>query len=180
MRALLLASAALGLGAAPVLANEARSSFYVGAFAGVMLLDQTRTIGGTKLVDLGGDAAVGGLRGGWGYRFGSGLYMGAEIEGFLGAGRARAVVNGVAYSYDVKNGGAAYGLVGWQTAGGALFFARGGVLSLGTNDGRETLPSFGLGAEVPFAPGWSARIDGGYAWNDVEHYTLTAGIVRRF
>ncbi len=154
--------------------------FYVNPFVGAMVLDSTVTVGDTKLVDQGGDALMGGLRAGWGRRFSSGLYLGAEAEGFLASGRSRAVVNGVGYSYAVNDGVGAYARAGWMTQGGALFFARVGGLSLGTSQGRQNIPSAGVGAEVPFAPRWAARIDGGYSWNRVEHYTITAGIVYRF
>lgn len=154
--------------------------FYVGPLAGVLVMDTTATVGGVKLVDQGGDATIAGIRGGWGHRFDGGFYLGLEAEGFLASGRSRAVVNGSVYSYEVHNGLAGYVRAGWWTQGNALFFARLGVLSLDTSFGRQNIPSAGIGAEVPFAPGWAARIDGGYSWNDVEHYTITAGVVYRF
>lgn len=171
-RSLLAAGAVVALAASP-----AKAQLYVGAFAGATLLDQTVTVGGVKLVDLGADIFLGGLQVGWGHRFQSGLYLGAEAEGFLATGRARAMVNGVGYSYDVNAGLGVYGRVGWSSQPGMLFFARAGVFFSDTNYGWQTLPAVGVGAELPISNRWSARIDFTYAWNDVEYYIAKVGVV---
>lgn len=175
MRSLVLASVA-----ALALMGSARADFYVGPFAMATVLDQTRTVGGVKLVDLGADLFGGGVRGGWGTRLSSGIYLGAEVEGFVLTGRSRAVVNGVPYSYSVRGGAAGHARVGWMSREGALLFLRGGVVSYDTNQGWQTMPAVGVGMEVPVGAGWAARIDGVYAWNDIEHYSLLVGAVYRW
>jgi hypothetical protein len=177
--------------AAPLPAVAQNSSWHVNVFAGVGVLDQTRTVGGVKLVDLGGDFLLGGLRAGWGYSFVGGLYLGAEFEGFAASGRARAVVSNEAYSYSVRGGLGTYARAGWQSQGGALFFGRAGLLMMNTNEGWRGLPALGVGAEVPIAnlPGDNAaarpanvslRVDLTYAWDRVEHYMGTVGAVVRW
>jgi hypothetical protein len=154
---------------------------YINAFAGALLFDSTVTVGGTKLVDQGGDAFLGGMRAGYSWRFDSGLYLAVEAEGFAATGRSRAMVNGVAYTYQVDGGIGAYGVVGWVAPARAVFFARVGPMLAFTNSGDDVLASVGVGAEIPFAPRWSARIDADYSWgNSIEHYRATLGVVWRY
>ena len=66
--------------------------FYVGAFAGAIIVDSKVTIRGNgtqanaRLRDTG---AVLGLRGGWGMRLTPGLYVGLELEGMVAHRRGR-------------------------------------------------------------------------------------------
>ena len=161
--------------------GDAPAQGYVNAFAGMAVFDSTVSVGGVKLVDQGGDAAVGGLRIGYGHRWPSGLYLGAEVEGFAAHGRSRAVVNGVGYSLDLRGGVGGFARLGWVPHGGSsLFFARAGVQMLSVSRGWDAVPALGVGAEVPFAGSWYARADLTYAWNGVETYQGTIGIGRRF
>jgi hypothetical protein len=153
---------------------------YVNLFAGAVVFDSTVTVGGTKLIDQGGDALALGARVGVG-NSAPGVYFGGEVEGFLASGRSRALVNGEVYSLSLRSGAGAYGRVGWRTYGNSIFFARGGYLAVNTNRGWRSAPAAGIGAEVPFGPGWTARIDLGFASvGGVEHYQMNAGISYRF
>lgn len=152
----------------------AKAEFYVNPFAGMTIFDSTVTVGGTKLIDQGGDAINFGVRAGW---LSSGPYFfGGEIEGNGFSGRSRAIVNGQTYNYALEWGVGAYGRVGWRTLNSSAFFARAGVLT--TN--QDTRPDFGVGAEVWIGNGLLARIDLGYAPGDVEFYRMTGGLVFRF
>jgi hypothetical protein len=166
----------LGALVGALLSTSAMARCDVGAFAGVTVLDSTVVVGDTKLVDQGGDAAMAGLRAGCGYRWPAGLYLGAEAEVFASQGRSRAVVNGVGYSLDLNGGTGAFARVGWETRGSALFYGRAGVQAIFTSQGTQVVPAIGIGAEVPFAPRWRARVDITYAWNSVEYYQMTAGV----
>jgi hypothetical protein len=184
MRSTLPVAAAFLAGFALTATGDAPAqNAYVGAFAGVALFDSTVTVGGVKLVDQGGDAAMAGVRAGWGRAWPAGLYLGGEVEGFAASGRSRAVVNGQVYSLSLRGGAGAYGRIGFAPADGrALFFARAGVQAVDTSQGWQTTPAVGLGAEVPFLGTWAARIDAGYAWGSDgrELYSVTAGLVRRW
>jgi hypothetical protein len=160
--------------------GDAPAQSYVNAFAGVTLFDSTQTVGGVKLIDQGGDAATAGLRAGWGHRFPAGLYLGAEAELFGASGRSRACVNGECYNLALDGGAGAFARAGWQAQqGGAIFYARGGGQALFTSQGTQIVPALGIGAEVPIAGRFSARIDATYAWNATEFYQITAGVVFR-
>lgn len=176
MRAALMAAVAVVTPCAVM----AQGGWHVGAFGGMLVMDQNITVGNTELVDNGGDAALAGARAGWGYRWPAGLYVGFEGEAFAASGRSRAVVNGAEYDLTINGGAGAYGRVGWQTHGGALFFARAGALALMTNQGTRWMPDVGVGAEVPFARRWFARIDLNYAWTDLEAYRGTIGVGYRW
>lgn len=166
----------LGALAGALLSTSVMAQGYVGAFAGVTVLDSTVVVDDTKLVDQGGDAAMAGLRAGWGHRWPAGLYLGAEAEVFAAQGRSRAVVNGVGYSLDINGGAGGFARVGWETRGSALFYGRAGVQGIWTNQGTQVVPAVGIGAEVPFAPRWRARVDITYAWNGVEYYQMVVGV----
>jgi hypothetical protein len=153
--------------------GDAPAQSYVNAFAGVTLFDSTKTVGGVKLIDQGGDAATAGLRAGWGHRFPAGLYLGAEAELFGASGRSRACVNGQCFSFTVDGGAGAFARAGWETQGRALFFVRGGTQVLFTNQGTQWAPAIGIGAEIPFAPRWRARLDITYAWTDRDKREFT-------
>jgi hypothetical protein len=176
----IVAAAALLLTLSLAAPGALKAEVYAGPFAMAIVLDQTRTVNNTKLVDLGGDAFGGGIRAGWGTALSSGIYLGVEGEAFALTGRSRAVVNGVAYSYSLRGGAAAYARAGWRSPGGALLFVRGGAVSFDTNDGWQTMPAVGVGMEVPLTSRWSARLDGTYAWNDIEHYGIALGAVYRW
>lgn len=174
MRRTIVAAALLAAATLP-----AKAESYVNVFAGAATFDSTVTVGGVKLIDQGGDALSGGLRVGWGMTQ-QDVYYGLEAEGFLAHGRSRAVVNGNVYSWELRGGLGAYGRFGWRT-GDAIFYGRGGVLALDTNQGWETRPAVGGGAEVPFGPGWAFRVDVTYSWSSgPEVYQGTIGITRRF
>ena len=177
-----LALPVLALLAAPAAAQDtARSQGYVNLFAGVAAFDSTVTVGGVKLIDQGGDALMGGARAGWGYRFVGGLYLGIEGEAFAASGRSRAVVNGEVYSRSLDGGLGAFGRVGWQMHSGALFFARAGALASRTNQGWDTAPAFGAGAEVIVSGPVFARVDVTYVRDSpMETYIGTVGIGWRF
>lgn len=174
--------------AAPFAPAPARADFFVNLYAGAAAMDSTQTVGGVKMIDQGGDYYMGGVRIGYDWIAQNGVFVGAEGEGFLGHGRSRALVNGDLFSYTVRGGLGAYGRLGWRTRdSNARFFARAGVLGLNTNSGWDMQPAVGLGAEVPFGPGWAARLDGTYSWGardgtrgGIEHYQLTGGVVYRF
>lgn len=156
--------------AALLIPGVASAQVSISGFAGMMVCDSTIMVGDTKLVDAGCDAPLAGARAGLGHRWPAGLYVGFEGEAFAASGRSRAVVNGVGYDLSFNGGAGAYGRVGWQTRGGALFFARGGALALLTNQGTRWMPDVGVGAEVPFSERWFARVDLSYAWSDLEVY----------
>jgi hypothetical protein len=161
--------------------GDAPAQGYVNVFAGMAVFDSTVTVGGVKLVDHGGDAAMAGARIGWGHRFPAGLYLGAEAELFGASGRSRAVVNGQAYSHELRGGAGGFGRIGFAPGDGrALFFVRGGAQALFTSRGTEWVPAVGAGAEIPFAGRWFARVDVTYAWNGIETYQGTVGVGRRF
>lgn len=182
------ARTALGFLSALLISSQAMSQetprspieFHVGAFAGMMVFDSTITVGGIKLVDQGGDAVQGGIRAGISNT--GPFHFGFEVEGFLASGRSRAVIpNRGVYSLDVSSGLGAFGRVGWRTPGNSVMFLRPGVMFLNTNAGWETVPAVGVGAEIPFARGWAARLDVTYAWgSEREYYNGTAGVVFRF
>lgn len=156
------------------LSLPANAEVYANPFAGMTVFDSTVTVGGTKLIDQGGDAVIGGVRLGI-QSEGSFLY-GAELEAFGGTGRSRAIVNGETYSVNLDYGVGAYARIGWRTRGQALGFFRIGVL----NTNIDTRVDFGAGAEIPISNRMRFRIDLGYAPGDIEFYRLTGGIVIAF
>jgi hypothetical protein len=164
---------------AMVVSQPVKAELFVNAFAGMMVFDSTITVGPTKLVDQGGDAIQGGLRLGW-INESPGLHYGVEAEGLLASGRSRAVIPPDVYSLSIHGGLGAYARLGWRTQGNSIMFVRAGALFLNTNQGWETLPAIGVGAEIPFAPRWAVRMDLTYAWDRVEFYNGTLGVVWRF
>jgi hypothetical protein len=169
----------LTLGLMLSLTTSAKAEFFINPFAGMMVFDSTVTVGTTKLVDQGGDAIQGGVRLGW-INNQPGLHYGVEADGLLASGRSRAVIPPDIYSYSIHGGLGAYGRLGWRTNGNSIMFLRAGVQFLNTNQGWETLPAIGAGAEIPFAPNWAVRLDLTYAWDRVEFYNGTVGVVWRF
>lgn len=182
MKTLPLAALAVVL-ASPLASPAFAQGLYVNPFAGMVVVDSTITVGEQKLVDQGGDMLAAGVRGGWGVRRPSGLYLGAEVEAWGASGRSRACVNGQCFSYALDGGVGAFARVGWQTEGRALFFVRGGTQALFSNQGTQWAPAVGIGAEVPFAPRWRARLDVTYAWTSQDRREFTqvsVGVVREF
>ncbi|MES2710043.1 MAG: hypothetical protein V4653_00535, partial [Pseudomonadota bacterium] len=105
--------------------------FYVGAFAGAIIVDSKVTIhdNGTqssaRLQDIG---AILGLRGGWGMRLTPGLYVGAELEGLIPANvNSRYSALGQTYRRRIREEIGVYGRVGWSPDGQSLLFLRAGM-----------------------------------------------------
>jgi hypothetical protein len=161
----------------------AKADFYINLGAGMGMMDATTYVADQKQVDNGGDYALAILRAGWGTTFTSGAYIGLEAGGAVAQGRSRLVVNGVGYSHEINGFAEIMGRIGWETRGNSLFFVRAGTIAMFTNQGTDWMPAVGMGAEVPFAPRWRARIEVTYAWTDREkreHLMAVAGVVREF
>lgn len=167
---------------------------YVNAFAGPLTFDTTTTVGGIKLIDQGGDALAAGARIGYGRRFASGIYLGAEAEGALASGRSRVVIPAAnsstgqteTYSRGVNSWVGGFARLGIApgpvtlSAPPSLFFVRAGVQGFNTTQGTDWVPAIGAGAEIRLTQHLAARIDVTYAWSDVETYQGTIGLSWRF
>jgi len=178
----LIPAVALTILAAPVSA-KAQGVGHVDIFAGAQLMDRTETVGGVKLIDLGGDAMRAGLRAGYGYRWPSNLYLGGELDGWLASGRARAVVNGWTFSVTEQGGVGAYARIGARGAtSGTMIYARVGVQNFQTNVGSDTTPAVGIGAEVGLGGSWAIRLDLTYSWagDGTERYQGDVALQWRF
>lgn len=147
----------------------AQVSPFVGARAGMMLFDSTVQAGPIKLVDQGGDAPAYALFGGADYRFGNGLFLGAEALLGTSAGRSRLVMNGVDYTMSIPVYAEAALRAGWRMRSGAAFYLRAGGMFAdvqeGPRGGWRASPLVGIGAEIPFHGGWFARLDA--SWSDL-------------
>lgn len=169
------------IAAALLAAAPAHAQPYAEAFAGMAAFDSTVSLGGTQLVDKGGDAAMAGVRAGWGHRWPSGVYIGAEGDVFATSGRSRACVNGECHSFTLRSGAGAYARLGWAPDDGrSLFYIRAGAQAWNTSAGWRVVPAIGAGAEIPFARTWFVRLDGTYAVNGVETYQGTLSLGARF
>lgn len=173
--ALLAGTAILAVYGCPAKAQErVPGGAHAELVAGMTLYDSTVTVGGTELVDQGGDAPMAGARAGYGWAVGM-LYLGVEAEALFLTGRSRAVVQGHAYSYSPSTVVGGYGRVGWIRPGGSMLYARAGAQLW---DGQG-VPAVGAGMEIPFGR-FYARLDISYAWGDVERYQGTASLGFRF
>ena len=162
--------------------------FYVGAFAGAIVVDSKVTLRGNgtqtsaRLRDTG--AALG-LRGGWGMRLTPSLYAGLELEGMFPIDvNSSYSALGQTYRREIYSEIGAYGRLGWSPDGQSLLFLRAGTAASMGGDYPAFVAVIGAGAEMPISQRLAGRVDVAYSFpftrNHVEIYRLTAGVVLRF
>jgi opacity protein-like surface antigen len=145
--------------------------------------------------DRGGSGALGGARVGIGGRPmpTSGLWLGAELEGWGADGRSNSRMPGGGCVDCLRVDGAlgAFGRVGWQQPGGALMYGRIGWQGLATDRtqrGRSASDwqgalALGAGAQIPVTEHVYVRLDG--TWSragsvDLDAWQGTVAIGWRF
>jgi len=165
-----------------------------GLVGGLSIQRDAQTPLGTD-ADRGGSGFLGGARVGGGGRPmpTSGLWIGAEIEGWAADGRSNSRLPGGACADCLRIDGAlgAFGRVGWQLPGGGMMHGRVGWQGLATdrtqggrNDsGWQGALALGAGAEIPLSQRAYVRLDG--TWSragsaDLETWQGTAAVGWRF
>lgn len=203
---MIIASALISL---PLLATQAAASDrrpvegpYIGAFAGLIVLDSTVVFPATstrpaaKFVDQGGDGIAFGLRAGWGRLVGENTYVGIELEGILPHNAtSRLMAAGMEYRARLRSEVGLYGRLGWSPDGRNLIYTRFGLTVPKQNyqSVREPanaraewtpVPTIGVGHEIALTDRVSTRVDVTYSFpngpNILESYRMTLGLTYRF
>lgn len=154
---------------------------YLGASLSAITFDRTVTVNGVKLVDQGGDAFAAGPLLGVQRVLASGLVLGAEASWQAVHGRSRAVVGGVAYSYEPQHVGSMLAIVGWAPGDRrSRLLLMGGVQMWTQSSRTDVVPVVGIGAEIPVFGRGFVRPQVMYAWNQTERYQMTVTMGWRF
>jgi opacity protein-like surface antigen len=186
----LIALAAALLPSAALADQRAFRPYAEGLVGGVGIQRDAQTPLGTD-ADRGGSGILGGARVGIGGRPmpASGLWLGAEIEGWGADGRSNSRLPGSACADCLRVDGAlgTFGRIGWQLPGGTLIHGRIGWQGLATDhahggrseSGWQGALALGAGAEIPIAKRVYVRLDG--TWSragstDLDAWQGTAAI----
>lgn len=183
--------------------NAEVDGYYVGLFAGAVVIDSTVDFPATetrpagRIVDQGGDGLILGVRAGWGTMLDRTIYAGFEGEIVLPHNvTSRLDAYGAEYRARLRNELGVYGRLGWVTYGHSLIYLRAGVSVprqnfesvQGGNDAKSAdftlVPTIGGGMEMNFSQRLFGRADITYSWptgeNAIESYRFTAGLGMRF